>query len=56
MNHEERKRRAFSAIDSLFSDSSIPLEETIDALGELKEHIDTQIDALERDIKKRDAE
>ncbi len=46
-NHEQLLEDAKKAADKLFSDTSVALSETKASLRDLREHIDTLIDAVE---------
>ena len=43
-------------IDTVFGDSSVPLETTLEQMEEVGSHVDTCIDALRDDIERRDEE
>lgn len=43
---------AKKAIDDVFSDTTVPAEETLDRLMDIKDEIDMKIDAIESDLKK----
>lgn len=44
--------RALAAISDVHSDTSVSLEETLDALGELMDRVAMLIDAVEEDIRR----
>ena len=46
MNNEELYKNALSAINKLFSDTSVSKEETIDSLESLREEIDVLLGSL----------
>lgn len=56
MNHETRYNNAIDAASKLHGDSSVPLEETLESLHGLREHVDYLIDAVETDIRQRNRE
>ena len=44
--HERLKSRAYNAVETLVSDTSVTQEETLESLREIRDEIDMRIDAL----------
>jgi hypothetical protein len=45
--------KAKEAIDAVFGDTSVPQEETLDRLKEVRSHIDVLMDAIRTDLKRQ---
>jgi hypothetical protein len=45
--HNELKKRAVEAIEKLFSDTSVPREQTREALEGLKDEIDARLETID---------
>jgi len=54
MNHLELMLNAKVAINKVFSDTSVDLQTTKDSMEELLEIIETNIEALEEDIERKE--
>jgi hypothetical protein len=53
-NHKKLCEAAEKAIDEVFSDDGVSLEQTLSAMNELAAAIDIKIDCLKADIKRRE--
>jgi hypothetical protein len=50
MSRAKLKQRVISEVNSLFEDTSVPLEKTLQDLKEVRDLVDSLIDALTEDL------